>query len=91
MACWNNYGYKLIEFCKNNEIYIVNSRFGSDKNIGGTTCKNSSTVDYGLATTNVFRILQNFDVIVFAIFIQMYTILYRFLFHIVIRNQPTVV
>lgn len=51
----NNYGYKLIEFCKKNEVYIVNGQFGSDKNIGG------------------------------------YTILYRFLFHIVIRNQPTVV
>lgn len=64
----NNYGYKLIEFCKNNEIYIVNSQFGSGENIGGTTCKNSSTVDYVLSTTNVFRILQNFDVIDFCNF-----------------------
>lgn len=58
-----------MNFVKNDKIYnVVNSRFGSDKNIGGTTCKNSSTVDYVLATTNVFRILQNFDVIDFCDF-----------------------
>lgn len=53
----NNYGYKLIEFCKNNEVYIVNGWFGSDKNIGGIICKNSSIVDYVLVIMNVFRIL----------------------------------
>jgi hypothetical protein len=27
----NNYGYKSIELCKNNEMYIVNGRAGNDK------------------------------------------------------------
>ena len=33
----NNFGYKFTEFCKNNDLYIVNSRLGSDKNIGAVT------------------------------------------------------
>ena len=40
----------MIELCKNLDMFIVNSRVGSDKHIGGVTCKNSSTVDYVLAT-----------------------------------------
>jgi hypothetical protein len=41
----NDYGYKLIDLCKNNDIYIVNGRVGGDKYVGGLTCKSSSTVD----------------------------------------------
>ena len=35
----NNFGYKLTDLCKNNELYIVNSRIGSDKNVGNLTCR----------------------------------------------------
>lgn len=58
----NNFGYKLVEFCKNNDIYIMNSRVGNDKNIGGTTCKDSSTVDYVLASANFFAIVESFNI-----------------------------
>lgn len=58
----NNYGYKLTEFCKNNDIYIVNSRVGNDKNVGAVTCRNCSTVDYVLASANVFEKLEDFDI-----------------------------
>ena len=47
----NNYGYKLINFCKNLGIFIVNGRFGSDNYIGHNTCKNSSLVDYYIIST----------------------------------------
>ena len=46
----NNFGYKLVEFCKNNDLYLVNGRVGSDKAVGGLTCKNSSTADYVVAS-----------------------------------------
>lgn len=58
----NNFGYKLIDFCKNNELYIVNSRIGNDKHTGGTTCKNSSTVDYVLSSVHMFAFFQDFDI-----------------------------
>ena len=41
------------DFCKNNDLYIVNSRLGSDKNIGEVTCRNRSTVDYVIASVNI--------------------------------------
>ena len=30
----NNFGWKLSEMCKSNNLYIANSRIGKDKNIG---------------------------------------------------------
>ena len=42
----NNYGYKLIDFCKNNNFVILNGRCGKDKHVGKTTSKNCSVIDY---------------------------------------------
>ena len=42
----NNMGYKLIEFCANNHLHIVNNRVGNDIGVGAFTCKSRSTVDY---------------------------------------------
>ena len=50
------------EFCKNNDLYIVNSRLGSDKNIGEVTCRNRSTVDYVIASVNILNVLQDFEI-----------------------------
>ena len=33
----NNHGYKLIDICKNNNIFILNGRFGNDRGMGGYT------------------------------------------------------
>ena len=57
-----NFGNKFTEFCKNIDLYIVNSRLGSDKNIGAVTCRNRSTVDYVIASVNIFEVLQDFDI-----------------------------
>ena len=56
----------MIELCKNLDMLIVKSRIGSDKHIGGVTCKTSSTVDYVLATLEVFKFLQDFDIVDFC-------------------------
>lgn len=53
----NNYGYKLIEFCKNNDMYIVNGCMYNDKNIGRLICKNSSIVDYVLVSIYIFEFI----------------------------------
>ena len=55
----NNYGYKLIEFCKANSFYILNGRLGSDKNRGATTCRSASTVDYFICDTKLFPFAVN--------------------------------
>lgn len=56
----NNYGYRMIDFCKDNNMYIVNCR--GDANSGLATCKNISTVNYFLASTNLFQMLYALSV-----------------------------
>ena len=46
----NNNGYKLIEACKNNNLTILNGRFGQDKNVGKFVFRDISVIDYVLAT-----------------------------------------
>ena len=45
----NNYGYRLLDFCKCNSLYILNGRTGRDKGIGKCTSKEVSTIDYFLS------------------------------------------
>ena len=59
--------YKLVDFCKNNDIYLVNVRAGSDKAVGGLTCKGSSNVDYVVASAHMFKFIGDFDIIDFCI------------------------
>lgn len=61
----NVYGKQLIEFCKNNNIFILNGRIGPDAISPKLTCKNSSTVDYVLSSANNFEFLSSFKVLDF--------------------------
>ena len=65
-----NYGNKLIDFCKNNNFVILNGRCGTDKNIGNTTCKNSSVVDYVLMYTEMQLYVKNFYVNEFSVLLS---------------------
>ena len=56
----NAYGYQLLEFCKNNNIFILNGRFNHDSS--KLTCKNCSTVDYVLSTAFNFEITSSFHI-----------------------------
>ena len=38
----NNEGNKLIDICKSNNLFILNGRCGTDKNIGAMTFRNLS-------------------------------------------------
>ena len=60
--CSNNYGYKMIEFCKENNFYILNGRSGYDKSVGGTTCRGISCIDYFLSNVSIFNYCSNFCV-----------------------------
>ena len=58
----NNYGYKMLDFCKCNNLFILNGRTASDKNIGSYTCKDSSTVDYFICSANILPLIIDFYV-----------------------------
>ena len=58
----NNYGYRLLDFCKSNTLYILNGRTSRDHGVGALTCKNRSTVDYFLCSSNIFSMISNFYV-----------------------------
>ena len=52
----NAYGYQLTDFCKNNNVFILNGRL--DYHEPKLTCKNSSTVDYFVSTAFNFDLLS---------------------------------
>lgn len=56
----NAYGYQLTEFCKNNNIFILNGRL--DHDAPRLTCKNSSTVDYVLSSSYNLDMLDNLTI-----------------------------
>ena len=55
----NNYGYKLIDFCKTNNLFILNGRVGVDGGMGSHTCKNTSTVDYFISSAQLVPYLND--------------------------------
>lgn len=56
----NKYGTMLLELCKRSGIFICNGRIFADKNIGHTTCKDSSLVDYLIMSPCLFNIVSDF-------------------------------
>lgn len=62
----NNFGYDLIEFCKCNNVFILNGRSGNDKGKGLKTCRDASTVDYFICSPTIFSLVANFDVLEFC-------------------------
>ena len=49
----NGYGYSLVDFCKNNNLFILNGRIGNDRDRPQLTCKNSSVVDYFISSAHI--------------------------------------
>ena len=58
----NMYGRYLLEFCKSNNIFILNGRAGADYSNPKLTCKEKSTVDYFLSSATVFKHINEFQV-----------------------------
>ena len=57
----NAYGHQMIEFCKNNNLFILNGRLDAPK----LTCKNASTVDYIVSSAYNFPMFSSFEVLEF--------------------------
>ncbi|MCG8033764.1 MAG: reverse transcriptase family protein [Candidatus Thiodiazotropha taylori] len=60
----NNNGYRLIDICINNNLFILNGRFGMDKNEGKCTFRNQSLIDYTICSVACLKLLSNFEVII---------------------------
>lgn len=46
----NTHGYKLIDVCKNYNLFVLNGIFGKDKGIGKMTFRNISVIDYKISS-----------------------------------------
>ena len=58
----NSYGNLMLDFCKNTNLFIANGRLGKVENSRRVTCKDRSTVDYYLCTSDLFSTLQELQV-----------------------------
>lgn len=61
----NHFGRCLLDMCSILNIHIVNGRCGSDSNIGQHTFIGANgicVIDYVLASTRIFDIIQSFDI-----------------------------
>ena len=56
----NNHGFKLIDICKNNNLTLLNGRYGQDKNVDELTFRESSVIDYAITSSKGVEFLQNF-------------------------------
>ena len=54
---------KLLDICKNNNLFLLNGRSYLDKDFGQYTLRDKSVLDYVIATADCFRTLENFEVI----------------------------
>ena len=62
----NSYGYNFLDFCKNNNLFILNGRIGCDRDQPHLTCKNSSTVDYFISSANIMPNILDFRILEFS-------------------------
>ena len=58
----NQYGRRFPDFCKTNTLYIVNGRIGEDRYHGRVTCKGNSTLDYMIASPQLFTLILQFQI-----------------------------
>ena len=59
----NTNGFKLIELCKNNNLFSLNGRSSKDKDEGKFTFRDKSILDYVISTSDCFNILSHFEII----------------------------
>ena len=58
----NSHGSRLIDTCRNNNLFILNGRVHKDTT-GRFTFKYNSVIDYIISTAECFKHVSNFDVI----------------------------
>ena len=58
----NAYGNQMLEFCKSNDLFILNGRLGTDAIRPKLTCKDRSTVDYFISSPASFEHITDFKI-----------------------------
>ena len=58
----NDFGHKLLNFCKGNSLFIANSRCAKDRDIGAVTSNNTAVVDYLLLSPTLFSSIKEFEI-----------------------------
>jgi hypothetical protein len=59
----NTHGLRLIDICKNNNIFILNGRMFQDQHVGNFTFRDSSVIDYVIATAECYKFIKWFEII----------------------------
>ncbi|MEW8548622.1 MAG: reverse transcriptase family protein [Candidatus Thiodiazotropha sp.] len=59
----NNIGFRLLDICRNNNLFIFNGRAHKDRPFGNLTFRQKSVIDYTLATIDTFKFLHEFEII----------------------------
>ena len=62
---FNNYGYRILDFCKTFDIHIVNGRCGLDRGIGKFTTIKKSVLDYVIMSAELLSCILKFQIIDF--------------------------
>ena len=58
----NTRWYTLIDIYRRNDLFILNGRYGEDKNVGQFTVRNKYVIEYVMATAQCFHLLHNFSI-----------------------------
>ena len=61
----NNYGNRLIDFCKSSSICIFNARIGSDNLTGEFTTIKNSVIDYCISSPNLLSYRSEYNILDF--------------------------
>ena len=59
----SNNGHRLLDLCRNNNLFILNGRLGQDRGKCRFTFRNASVIDYMLATAPVLGKITNFEIL----------------------------
>ena len=59
----NNHGFKLIDLCKNNNLFIFNGRLDKDRLLGQYTFIHTSVIDYTIGTIDALRLIDHFSIL----------------------------
>ena len=59
----NSYGRKMVEICKNNQVFIFNGRLEEDCGVGKSTTTYRITIDYVLGSPSVMQLVETFKVL----------------------------
>ena len=65
MSDRSSYGRKLVELCKNNDVYIFNGKFGDDKGLSKVTTTYNTTLDYVIGSPLLMKYVTQFKILDF--------------------------